>query len=129
MEPTNDEIRKVLAEFMGWTNVDFTEDKFGLAATMGLYQGRKDYVPDYTHDLNAMHEVEERINEWGWLNEYQRALYRDVEGHPVPIESVYVYFPAWFEVWHMCHATANQRARAAYAVIKAQQAKDKASTD
>ena len=120
MEPTNDneEIRKVLAEFMGFEAVEYTEDKFGLAATMGLRKGRRDYVPDYTEDLNAMHEVEARLHDsdgmTGW-HPYILALMDRVDGGGG------AEFGEIDAIYRVAHATASERARAAYEVIKAQQ--------
>lgn len=61
------EQRIAIAEFCGWTDVfDFgpCHDKYGRSGLWGTDPVSKVScpVPDYLHDLNAMHEAEEHLH-------------------------------------------------------------------
>ena len=128
MEPTNDEatIRKVLAEFMGWTG---QAQHTMTGKWYGFPPGHADYreaLPDYTHDLNAMHEVEAELCDRGfglhWITELRKIVDIEQREYLAKMETPTTMGLAWADLcYRLAHATAEQRARAAYAVIKAQQ--------
>jgi hypothetical protein len=68
-----------------------------------------DGVPAFSTDLNAMHEVEAEIERRGLTHEYIAALYEFL-GHT---------YQNLLMQWYYAHATAEQRARAALAVLTA----------
>lgn len=64
----------------------------------------REQIPNYPHDLNAMHEAEQVLTTEGELQDYVVHLTAVVtEGR---------YSPGEAEPWATCHATAAQRAEA-----------------
>lgn len=108
---TEQEQRIAIAKWAGWTHIEdkskpFMMDKgtyvYGYPPT-GAIVGKKHELPEYTQDLNAMHEAESNLPttkrhgegsfaQWLWA-----VTENDVEGG---------------STWYMCHATAGQRAEA-----------------
>lgn len=119
---------KTIAEFMGWQSVAF--DSWGTArgyAPEGYHEAAHGVevacrghcpVPDYEHDLNAMHEVEQELERRGLHWYHVDALanaFAAKAGHN-KIDRI-----TTFEI---AHATAAQRAAAAYSVIRGAKQKE-----
>jgi hypothetical protein len=128
-EPTYHEVRAAIGEFMGWRSVDMEgterwlppvdqQDRWrrGSGEAIGGVVIWPWYLPDYANDLKAMYEVEaglfERQLHTAYLDELEVAVQ-----HPDSVG------PGLWEcgrgVAELVHATAQQRALAAYMVIKA----------
>lgn len=62
---TPDEINKAIAEHLGWSDVHFYEDDAGPPIHCGYPPGIRHYatIPNYSGDLNAMHEAEKTLDE------------------------------------------------------------------
>lgn len=105
---TDQEINIAIAEACGWErevvhdelcNEDFQawkRDGRRLLTPMGL--------PDYCHDLNAMHEAE------SVLSVSERSTFMDKLDDSVPLLDVDQNVN--YSEWHLCHSTARQRAEA-----------------
>ena len=89
---TNEQINAAIAEACGWTNVTAMH-RSGRAPNAD-YVGYE-FIPNYTHDLNAMHEAEKYLDTDELFRGYYLALYDVTQSTRWPI-----------------HATARQRAEA-----------------
>ena len=114
------EIRKAIAEFDGFIDPHPTEDVHGLAAFMGRTRpdGPLVYVPDYEVDLNHMHRIEQELERRGKWMPYLEALIPKPQ--PIYADELEMLFGKANTLWALTHATAEQRARAAYQVISQQ---------
>lgn len=102
----NEEINRAIAEHLGWRLIPCNDDGFGRATGERWLDPDGDIgltPPDYSSDLNAMHEAE-------------KVLFQS--GHTDMLNQNY-----WHELWRVCgddyfktttaaHATACQRAEA-----------------
>lgn len=64
-ELSDDELRIRVAEFCGWKNIHIrkpTIDPSLVGLQDGKFDGRYGYIPEYTKDLNAMHEAEKVLS-------------------------------------------------------------------
>lgn len=92
---TDEQINIAIAESLGWTEIS----DWKAAGINGLHPSGQwtEVIPNYTADLNAMHEAEKV------LTEIQCAFYRQ------NLREITTEMPASIYVWH---ATARQRAGA-----------------
>lgn len=97
---TEQEQRIAIAEWNGWKDC-FLSPGIGVTGNrpspMDVYA--RALIPDFLHDLNAIHEAEGKLSVADQL-EYARLL------HPPGHE------PHLVKDWHILHATAAQRAEA-----------------
>jgi hypothetical protein len=85
---TDSEMRIAIAEASGWTNIENTHTMAGIwkgYPPTGAIIGKKEVLPDYPNDLNAMHEAMQVISlskadEWN-KNLYV-AVFKDSEVTP-----------------------------------------------
>lgn len=97
------EINVALAEFMGWKKPNCNDGYYRYNAKKSItFIDEKLLSHYFTSDLNAMHEVEAELERRAKRMEYWVALVDSV-GSDAP--------------WAVLHATAAQRAQAAYEVI------------
>jgi hypothetical protein len=75
-------------------------------------------VPFYSTDLNAMHEVEAEIERRWLVEQYMTAIEDVYDDRELSDESEYAIVHN-YPFWSLTHATAEQRARAALAVLTA----------
>ena len=64
-------------------------------------------MPEFLHDLNAMHEAEETLT-CAQIMEYGRMLVKLAKLNCIPGAK----YNQWVSLWRMYHATAAQRAEA-----------------
>ena len=107
---TENEINVAIAEACGWTNVHHPK-KSPEGYLLGTFPGvdgtethHKCVVPNYTHDLDAMHEAEKGLNE-EQRYKYTHALLSQPGINYGGVEPIDFCFP-------VLHATARQRAEA-----------------
>ena len=98
---TDDQINVAIAEVCGWKNLAFDVWHDGLVGVLPTNKDVCSKIPNYCNDLNAMHEVEEQMDEIDWvffINEL----------------STLVRLPKQAEVQikQFVHSTARQRAQA-----------------
>jgi hypothetical protein len=91
---TDEKINACIAAFCGWTNID-PQHRSGRAPDREWLGN--EFLPQYTHDLNAMHEAENQMS-----REDQRTMHVYLV-HVLEREKQFV--PGW-------RATARQRAEA-----------------
>lgn len=105
---TDEQMRIAIAKSVGWTDLHFRGGKGKCVSLVGRKRGytfkMPRHVPDYPNCLNAMHEVEKKLEQESEVVEYgievlkaiERAKIISVEGEPK---------------WGLIiHATARQRA-------------------
>ena len=98
----NEEAQRIaIAEACGWTNI--TSDCVG-NKPHGRGNADHDFIPDYLHDLNAMHKAEQMLS---YEPDYMFFL-RYVVGDFSEAQSEWTDYD-WYRV---AHATAAQRAEA-----------------
>jgi hypothetical protein len=99
---TEEQMNIAIAESRGWTDMPIINGKYGQTD-----------LPDYTNDLNAMHELEKSIKEpasyAGWLEAVTESEIAVGSLDPREIEGRVIRYRSLF--W-TAHATARQRAEA-----------------
>lgn len=97
---SNEEINRTIGEALGWTRIDERNDYPGLSGYVPIH-GWLDVLPDYSSDLNAMHEAIGRF-------------YRDTSKESAEEEQERVLFEMLLTgaVEHPLYATARQYAEA-----------------
>ena len=115
MNMTNEEMRIKIAEACGWTEIDryIGQEKMPEGLLKGQnpkYKGgKKEELPDYLNDLNAMHEAEKICWTDKYRYDYNIQLDRVVGATPVKGPDSKV-GPWIYESDKARHATAAQRA-------------------
>lgn len=121
---SDDEMRVAIAEWCGWKIVPTPawkpgEELFDVTGPTGERHFAKNYIgigrltPDFLHDLNAMHEAEEKLanDEEGykqWVVFLRHICY---EALPPHLRTAW-HDSEYFGDWLCFHATARQRAEA-----------------
>ncbi len=112
---TEHEQRVAIAEWMGWQRIkDFSQGLMMPPGTSvcgyppsGALIGKPIELPDYTRDLNAMHEAERK------LSATECPVYNETLCHIcIPIRALFPPFPEPRCDSYLFHATAAQRAEA-----------------
>lgn len=108
---TDEQINIKIAEACGWSelNVSHMGAVTSAIPPKELYKRDRREIPNYTSDLNAMHEAEKTIP-WEQRKQYHSTL-ADVSGFSYcEADTSEETELAWN--CHICHATASQRALA-----------------
>lgn len=103
---TEEAQRIAIAEACGWTDIHQPTDKW--RPLRGFANGKLGVVPDYLHDLNAMHEAEKTLGDMQIKN-YVAILTNRSFVQDGDITRI--------RCWEALHATAAQRAEAFLRVI------------
>jgi hypothetical protein len=107
---TPEQQRIAIAEACEWYPIKYTQDGYADAYKWAHPDGRIGWglsaVPNYTGDLNAMHEAEKV------LTRDQQGIYEVILRETVCGKSGFWYVPHACEVFAVSHATATQRAEA-----------------
>lgn len=109
--------RIAIAEFCGWSNCGphFNRGRLLVGHAPNLRRGEDKkhrcltVVPNYLHDLNAMHEAEEKLHP-SEIDRYAEQLYMVLERFWTPAK--WVKFSRYSIDYAFAHATAAQRAEA-----------------
>lgn len=105
---TTEEINTVIAEACGWTRSDGPSlDGHPPSCEWTNPNGHYSFCPDYTSDLNAMHEAEQRLgaeSKWPLFISHLNSIICGDSDEPLNQDAT--------TIWCMIHATARQRAEA-----------------